>query len=387
MNEFFDSEVFGEYARIALEKGLIKKDAQDASKKPNPRYDSLDLEAIEMLYGIKPNEEDEKHIVERAHPEPVVVAPAYDRLNGLVENQLERQDIMTGIALKPNDGKLVQRRYVVAHDELLNELLKSAFLLDKKGEDELMKLADSCAGRLVKIAILPVIPPAIMLAIKITAWIAAATATYSAVTNHLNLSQGVMIDCDELLEDIQEAIDDYPEESGVLGKLNRLVSDIRAGASHAYNIRQTLGDVVKNTVKQDEEEEVVANFVTGQYDDDIVGFFEDYQEQCQDRLEQLSNHYKKIERVLKKHEGGAGASWWEPLRVVYRQVIPSDLEDIKLGVARLSKSLGDELASIDEDLSEFSGLQSESKKALNQAKKKEKKDKGGAEGLTEELMG
>lgn len=140
------SEIFDEYARIATEQGLVKK-AKDEPKKSNPRYDSLDLEAIEMLYGIKPNG-DEKHIVERAHPDSVVVAPAYDRVNGLVENLLERQDIMVGIARKPNDGKSVQRRYVVAHDELLNEVLKTAFLLDKKGENDLMKLADTCAARL-----------------------------------------------------------------------------------------------------------------------------------------------------------------------------------------------------------------------------------------------
>ncbi|KKN74512.1 hypothetical protein LCGC14_0390290, partial [marine sediment metagenome] len=142
------SEIFEEYEAILVEKGIVKE-AQKEPNKPNPRYDSLDLEAIEKLYGVKPNGE-EDHIVEIAHPDPVVVAPAYDRINGLVENLLERQDIIAAIALRPNDGKLVQRRYVVAHDDLLNELLKTAFMLDKKGRDDLMKLADDCAGRLLK---------------------------------------------------------------------------------------------------------------------------------------------------------------------------------------------------------------------------------------------
>ena len=142
------SDIFNEYAKIAIDQGLIKKaQKKNNTKSTKSKYDSVDLDAVQMLYGIKPNDEQE-HIVEQAHPNSVVIAPAYDRANGLVENLLERQNIMVDIALKPNDGKHVQRSYVVAHNKLLNEVIKTAFMLDKKGESDLMKLADSCAGRL-----------------------------------------------------------------------------------------------------------------------------------------------------------------------------------------------------------------------------------------------
>lgn len=140
------SDIFNEYAKIAINQNLIKE--AEPTKEHNPRYDSLDLEAIQMLYGVKPNG-DEKHIVEQAHPQPALVAPAYDKVNGLVENQLEQQNLMHQIVTKPNHGKHVQERYVKAHQELINEVVKIGFMLDHKNEEQLMRFADTCAEALV----------------------------------------------------------------------------------------------------------------------------------------------------------------------------------------------------------------------------------------------
>lgn len=140
------SDVFDEYARIMANKGLLETVKTAQTKEPS-RPRGVDPEAIELLYHVKPNGE-QPHIMEQAHPEPAVVAPAYDRFNGLVENHLERQDMMQYIALKPNDGKLTQRRYIKANQELLETVIKNAFILDRRKENDLMTLADSCAERL-----------------------------------------------------------------------------------------------------------------------------------------------------------------------------------------------------------------------------------------------
>jgi hypothetical protein len=258
------SEIFDEYARIALEQGLITE-AKAESKKPNPRYDSLDLEAIEMLYGVKPNdkEDDSKSgfmsTLEKAHPEPVIVAPSYDKLNGLVENLIERQNVMVGIALKPNDGKLVQRRYVTAHNELLNELLKTAFMLDKKGEDDLMKLADSCSQRIVNenfikeawswgdlwsglgigvAAVAPIIATiagtagtgAALLGGPVGWGIGAGVLLVTSLLNNFgdNIDQGFVANCQRATECLQDVLDDPDEVKGIGDDISRWMDTIRS---------------------------------------------------------------------------------------------------------------------------------------------------------------
>lgn len=141
------SDVFDEYCRIMEEKGHIRKDAQE-SKSPTrvEKETSEDYrEKIKALYGldIKLNDSN-KSIIEQAHPETVVVAPAYDRMNAVVENIQERHNVMTGIALKPNNGNLTQHRY--AKKQLLDELIRLGFNLDNEGEEELAKQATIIAA-------------------------------------------------------------------------------------------------------------------------------------------------------------------------------------------------------------------------------------------------
>lgn len=133
------------------EKGLIPL-SKTADPKPTPRYDSVDLEGINMLYGVKPNGE-EKTPIEKAHPEPCIIAPSYDRVNGLVENPQEAQEITINWILSDPHAKYTQHRY--AQNELLQELITLGFFLDNAKEDELRVLADSCAEELDKTAAAP----------------------------------------------------------------------------------------------------------------------------------------------------------------------------------------------------------------------------------------
>jgi len=132
------NEVFNNYVKIALEQGLISE-GQDVPESKNKDY----ADTIKTLYGLDiPLNDSDKDILDQAHPNPVVIAPAYDRVNGLVENLRERQDIMAGIALK--------HRYANAYRDLVNELVALGFRMDNADHKELRVLADTCSHRLTK---------------------------------------------------------------------------------------------------------------------------------------------------------------------------------------------------------------------------------------------
>jgi prefoldin subunit 5 len=149
------SDIFESFAKIAQEQGIISIDAPDKAKEKlenNPRADSLSVKDLESLYNVKPDipkdMQYKRNIVEDAHPTSVVVAPSYDKLNGLVENVNERQDILLNIVNKNTNGLLTQHKY--AEKELVLSLVRIANDLDNKGNDELRVLADACLSQVSK---------------------------------------------------------------------------------------------------------------------------------------------------------------------------------------------------------------------------------------------
>lgn len=233
------SDIFNEYAKKAIEQGLVKE-ASEVSDETNQRFDSLSDDDIRSLYDVRPNGEEEKHILDQAHPESVVVAPSYDRMNGLVENLFERQDIMAWIATKPNDGKLTQKRYVKASQDLTMALLNTAFLLDRTGDTELMRLADSCASRMTKEAIAPLV-----------LWGVGLGVTYLASAGIIN-NFGAQIDSG-VQENARRAIDNLNalleagKASGREMEINELVTNIQYIKDlneelTSFNIDNSLGE-------------------------------------------------------------------------------------------------------------------------------------------------
>lgn len=148
------SDIFESFIKIAEEKGLVsrepvKKQAAEHTEKnlDNPRWDSLSEEQIRGLYGVKPDlpkdMQYKDNIMEVAHPDPLVIAPSYDKLNGLVENEIERQRVDMRIALKPSpDGQIIQRKY--AKQQLILSLVRLGNEMDARGESALTALADTC---------------------------------------------------------------------------------------------------------------------------------------------------------------------------------------------------------------------------------------------------
>lgn len=159
------SDVFESFVKIAQEKGLVSEDAPEKAKKKlekNPRWDSITAEEIGKLYGVKPDApksmEYKKNISEVAHPSPVVVSPAYDKLNGLVENINERQNILLHIVNKTPDGLSTQKKY--AEQDLILALVRVGNDLDNRDQDQLRSLADAClmqvsTKNIKKVAIAP----------------------------------------------------------------------------------------------------------------------------------------------------------------------------------------------------------------------------------------
>ena len=157
------SEIFNNFVKIAQAQGLIsdekptdeRVEAEHTEKdfsETNPRHDSLSIEQIGKLYNTKPAQpkdmEYKKNIMEDAHPDPVVLFMAHDKLNALIENENEGQNARIRITLKEPDGHLTQRKY--AQKELVLSLVRLANELDNSDQDELRKLADVCLAQASK---------------------------------------------------------------------------------------------------------------------------------------------------------------------------------------------------------------------------------------------
>ena len=157
---FSPSEIFDTYAKICDEKGLISPISKQAAEKESkelkdfknsdyPRAGSDDISTIEALYGVKPNSdyEYEHNIMEAAHKTPVIIGPAHDRINALVENEIEGQNIRINLVMDHPNGNLTQGPKL-ARKELLMELVRVANDMDNRDFQDIRRLADSAIEKL-----------------------------------------------------------------------------------------------------------------------------------------------------------------------------------------------------------------------------------------------
>lgn len=362
------SDIFNEYAKIMEDQGLLKNAQRSSEAKTRPQ--GIDPEAIQMLYHVKPNGKDEKPIVEQAHPEPAYVAPAYDRMNGLVENVQERQNMMIEIMEDPQHGKLTQHRYVKANNELLQELIRVATYMDNKNQEDLMKLADSCAQNLTDIkkeAFLPAI--GWLAAAKAAGWIAAGLGAYTTLSNNLNLSAGLINDADALVSESKDVLSPewyVVEDEGISAQVSRqvsqlvsLASKIKAKALEAHKMRHALTKTlskVNDSVEQDTQvsDKSAEKLVTNDYHEILIKFFNEYQEKVSSFLEEVSVIKTNLKRSVDLHQGAGG--FMGLLTELKRQVLPTHLQDVVMMAERLQKSLSEELAAVSDDLMALEGL-------------------------------
>ena len=164
------SEIWEAYFKAMDEKeGLTKEAAAPKLRKEEPREEHTEYrnsawpkndgdvqKRIETLYNVKQDliHTYENNIMEVAHPEPVVIGLAYDRVNGLVENEIERQKISYAYRLISCDefgnpwDQNMQPRFKepreASSDDLLMELIRIANDMDNRGFEGLAADADEC---------------------------------------------------------------------------------------------------------------------------------------------------------------------------------------------------------------------------------------------------
>ena len=106
----------------------------DASKKAleaDRRVDSLTAEKISKLYNLDVNTKGKRNIVEEAHPETLVAFESYYKLNGVLKNDNESQDITINILNRKQTGFLVHEK-LASQSALINSLVKTANYLDSR---------------------------------------------------------------------------------------------------------------------------------------------------------------------------------------------------------------------------------------------------------------
>lgn len=146
------SEIFDNFIKIAEKKGLISD--EDVQKKIKRLEDTSSHERrspkeISELYDVKPKDQDyKKNIMEIAHKDSFVFSPAHDKINGLIENENERQTINLNVLNKKVRGLLNNQKY--AEDKLILNLLKLGNSLDAKDQEDLAVLSDTCLMQITK---------------------------------------------------------------------------------------------------------------------------------------------------------------------------------------------------------------------------------------------
>lgn len=232
-------DVFNEYAKIAQEKGLITEAKEETR---------TELSSVELLYGLKPNNE-KKDIIDEAHPETVVIAPSYDRLNGVVENGKERQKMIIDTLTQVPHSRPWHHRYA---EDLAHELIRLGYLMDNQNQEELAILADNCSAELRKEAVPAVVIPAGMALYSWIAGIAAGSTLLGLYNNFGYLSQGIINDCENAVQALTEFSQDAKEIAPALLELSTGIAYVRglslAAQDNLNNLPKASGNMVQSSI-------------------------------------------------------------------------------------------------------------------------------------------
>jgi hypothetical protein len=139
------SEILQAYIENAKNNGIdvgTYKQASEEKKAPPTQAELFNVHNVKSPFS---------ELIEKAHPRTVAIAPAYDKLNGVIENGIQRQSVMVDLARRtPRGTHLLATRYIKANEKLTSELVKAAFAADNADMTDLMELADGCVDKLDK---------------------------------------------------------------------------------------------------------------------------------------------------------------------------------------------------------------------------------------------
>jgi len=256
------SEIFDSFVKIAQEKGMISNDSSEAKKKieQTGRAGSDDISTIEALYGVKPDSakgmDYKNNIMEAAHPNSVVVSPSYDKLNGLVENNIERQNILLNIVNKPVNGLSTQHKY--AETQLLLTLVRIGDELDKRDENELRALSDVCLEQTSKKSFTKTAQD------PVTLTIAGIAAILGGVylKNHMRfISDGLELDHAKLTGEIDDMLNsnsDWGVGYQYKQEFTQTMQQFRMKLDTFYKVYQSVVPVINDIEKPRDKAELIA---------------------------------------------------------------------------------------------------------------------------------
>lgn len=349
------SDVFDSFVKIAQKKGLISQgDHAEHTEKnlDNPRWDSLSIEQIGKLYGVKPDAPEDmkykRNIIEDAHPDPLVISPSYDKLNGLIENENEGQDIRIHISLKEPDGHLVNRKY--AEQQLVLSLVRVANDLDNRNEEELRVLADAC---LLQVAKKKILKQAVAPLLLIAPIVAVLGGLY--FQQHFRAaSQGFQQDQQKLLAEIDDLLNSTSSWGvGYEYKANfiNLVKDLRSKVVSFYRLEKQIEPLINQlqTPKTRSELEEIAQQPETQELMRAYAAFSGAAQELEPYLEQVMNDFSsemfKQQQIANK---GFLSGLVDKTQVLHGGwgMIKDDFDDVKYALQTYMKDIGDILEAL-----------------------------------------
>jgi hypothetical protein len=330
VSQYRGNEIFNEYARLMIESGTLVSEAGDPTTRETVKEWSEETklkdkeyrENIEILYGVRPNGDADKgkddgfaSILDEAHPMPLILCPSYDRVNGLVENLKERQDIMVGLVMKPQQAKQTQRRIAQL---LQSELTSIAFQTDtEERQTALSKLADDCAERLEKKA----------------QWVQVAMYGIPAILGLIALVQNVNILDQGVVADAAKAMDALHTFKPMAGEISAQLDELVDAISYVH-------DMTVKVAETKVEGKNLSESAASQANQNAIKLIQEYKRVARLLADKITSTYLPL---IKSHQSVPEDSWkndfWSGLKKVYHTFVPDEQHDLMKSLDGLASSL------------------------------------------------
>lgn len=341
------SDILNEYYKIAVEKGLIKKEAQQT--RDEKWADKEYREKIQALYGLDINNTD-KSIIEEAHPNMLIIAPSYDKVNGLVENEEQRHDIMVGLVNKSPVPNTPTRK--IAEKELLDALISIGFALDSEDQDALRDKADECSIELVKQVEAKTAPKqikkeaiAFLAVLPYILYSVGAIAAIGVIKSQLVgfISQGPMADTERLISELNDILDKVGPQNRQI--IKEWIDALNWFHGESNKIKSLLSKQSTVEIKDISSIDKVGLEKASKYTKEEFEEIKKYTK----LTETVSNNLHRLRAALNSMQEQSDSSeseWWSALKGAWHSFVGSDLDDAKNATDALISSLKKYIASL-----------------------------------------
>jgi len=391
----FSGSIFDAYAQKMEDQGFIKKASDEDLKRD--------------IYDLKTLGPDGKpyDMLDKAHPETIVVSKSYDAVNGIVENLKERSSIMNMIARKAPRIQMTNERYVKAVEDLIQETLKVSMLLDSKGYASLSKQALICTENLVKEAdgttsniiagTAGVAATALGFAVSSTVGLIVAPLALAGALLWISqhpMSAGFRSDLEKAISECDEAINGWASgQKGlstvmnpVISKMKEILSDVDHFYSRVDIIKSDILEIKLETNPKAKEKALYnfnARYLKSGQDQDMKLLSKRIQDNTSALITALPDILIELKEAPKKyHEnwgdetglwGSIGRLWFTPTGTDVEDAITA-LQLVQDGFAELNGYMNSFLASMTEISSRMPSSFSKGTTSPTEDPKKIKKD-------------